>query len=92
MLIIYVLYYTNTQTKHLNNKIQSLTLKRGIMADELTLTRFLLAVMLGTLFAIVYSMRKLIILERYIARIEGHIEKLSKHILREESVIRRKIR
>ncbi|HLC19915.1 MAG TPA: hypothetical protein VJK72_03275 [Candidatus Nanoarchaeia archaeon] len=62
------------------------------MADELTLTRFLLAVMLGTLFAIVYSMRKLIILERYIARIEGHIEKLSKHILREESVIRRKIR
>ncbi|MBS3138818.1 hypothetical protein J4207_03880 [Candidatus Woesearchaeota archaeon] len=62
------------------------------MADELTLTRFLLAVMLGTLFAIVYSMRKLIILERYIARIEGHIEKLSKYILKEERFIKRKIK
>ena len=62
------------------------------MADELTLTRFLLAVMMGTLFAIVYSMRKLIILERYIARIENHIEKLSKHILRDEGIIKRKLK
>lgn len=62
------------------------------MADELTLTRFLLAIMLGTLFAIVYSMRKLIILERYIARIEGHIEKLSKYILHEERGIKKRLR
>jgi len=60
------------------------------METELTLTRFLLAIMLGTLLAIVYSMRKLIILERYIARIETHIEKVSKHILREETLILKK--
>ena len=62
------------------------------METELTLTRFLLAVMMGTLLAIVYSMRKLIILERYIARIEGHIEKITKRILRDEDVIKKKLR
>ena len=59
---------------------------------ELTLTRFLLAVMLGTLLAIVYSMRKLIILERYIARIDGHIEKIAKRILKEENSIKKHLR
>ncbi|HLD33664.1 MAG TPA: hypothetical protein VJB66_02980 [Candidatus Nanoarchaeia archaeon] len=62
------------------------------METELTLTRFLLAVMLGTLLAIVYSMRKLIILERYIARIEGHIEKITKRILRDEQQIKKRLR
>jgi hypothetical protein len=46
------------------------------MAAELTFTGFLLAVMLGTLLAIVYSLRKLIVLERSVVRIERHIEKL----------------
>ena len=62
------------------------------METELTLTRFLLAVMLGTLLAIVYSMRKLIILERYIARIESHIEKITKRILRDEQQIKKRLR
>ncbi|HLC74549.1 MAG TPA: hypothetical protein VJH88_01700 [Candidatus Nanoarchaeia archaeon] len=62
------------------------------MADGLTITGFLLAIMLGTLFAIVYSLRKLIILERYIARIEKHIEKISNTILGQERIIRKKMK
>jgi len=85
--------YNNTVRKnqHIYKTKKSSIQKEAIrMETELTLTRFLLAIMLGTLLAIVYSMRKLIILERYIARIETHIEKVSKHILREETLILKK--
>lgn len=59
------------------------------MVEGLTSTGFLLAVMLGTLLAIVYSLRVLVILERRIARIELHIEKLAERILREEKSIKK---
>ncbi len=59
---------------------------------ELTPTTFLLAIMLGTLLAIVYSLRILVILERRIARMEIHTEKMARRILREEVTIKRTLK
>ena len=43
-----------------------------------------LAVIVGTLGAIVYSLRVLVLMERRIARIEGHIENVVSKVMREE--------
>lgn len=43
-----------------------------------------LAIVIGTLMAIVYSMRILVLLERRIARIDKHIEMVALTILRDE--------
>ena len=43
-----------------------------------------LAVILGTLFAIVYSLRVLVLMERRVARIDTHIEALVTQVLVEE--------
>ena len=48
---------------------------------------FNLAAILGTLAAIVYSLRILVLLERRIARMESHIERVAIGILREEKTI-----
>jgi hypothetical protein len=47
----------------------------------------ILAVIIGTLFAIVYSMRILVLMERRIARIDMHIEALVNRVLSEEKSI-----
>lgn len=47
----------------------------------------ILAVIIGTLAAIVYSLRVLILLERRIARIDTHIELMAKSILKDEQEI-----
>ena len=47
----------------------------------------ILAVIIGTLAAIVYSLRVLILLERRIARIDVHIELMAKSILKDEEDI-----
>lgn len=47
----------------------------------------ILAVIIGTLAAIVYSLRVLILLERRIARIDTHIELMAKTILKDEEEI-----
>jgi hypothetical protein len=47
----------------------------------------ILAVIIGTLFAIVYSMRILVLMERRIARIDVHIEALVTSVLSEEKSI-----
>ena len=47
----------------------------------------ILAVILGTLFAIVYSLRVLVLMERRIARIDTHIESLVTQVLVEENRI-----
>jgi hypothetical protein len=47
----------------------------------------ILAIILGTLAAIVYSLRVLILLERRIARIDMHIELMAKSILKDEEEI-----
>jgi len=43
-----------------------------------------LAVIIGTLMAIVYSLRVLVLMERRIARIEMHIERVVDKVMREE--------
>jgi hypothetical protein len=47
----------------------------------------ILAVIIGTLFAIVYSMRILVLMERRISRIDVHIEALVTSVLAEEKKI-----
>ena len=47
----------------------------------------ILALIIGTLAAIVYAMRVLILLERRIARIDTHIELMAKSILKDEEEI-----
>jgi hypothetical protein len=44
----------------------------------------ILSVIIGTLAAIVYSMRILVLMERRIARVDANIESLVKAVLREE--------
>jgi hypothetical protein len=47
----------------------------------------ILAVIIGTLFAIVYSLRVLVLMERRMARIDMHIEALVNKVLSEEKHI-----
>ena len=51
----------------------------------------ILAIIIGTLAAIVYSLRILILLERRIGNIEMHIEGVTQKILKEEYKIEKKI-
>lgn len=51
-----------------------------------------LAIIVGTLAAIVYSLRILVLMERRIARIEMHIENVVGKIMKEELKIEKKIR
>ena len=48
-----------------------------------------LAVIIGTLAAIVYSLRILVLMERRIARIEMHIERVVDKVVKEELRIER---
>ena len=58
---------------------------------ELTVAEFTLAIIIGTLFAIVYSLRYLVILERRIASMEENIQRIANKILKEEKIIERRI-
>lgn len=53
------------------------------MATDAVLT-VTLAIVIGTLAAIVYSMRILVLLERRISRIDKHIELMALSILKDE--------
>jgi hypothetical protein len=61
------------------------------MAED-ALLRITLAVIIGTLAAIVYSLRILVLMERRVSRIETHIESMANRILREEVAIERKLK
>ena len=61
------------------------------MAEELVI-RIVLAVIVGVLFGIVYCMRVLVLMERRVARIEEHIDRVVHKVLSEEVSIRRKMR
>lgn len=50
----------------------------------LELAEVILAVIIGTLAAIVYSLRVLILLERRVANMELNIQKMTAHVLKEE--------
>ena len=51
-----------------------------------------LAVIVGTLAAIVYSLRVLVLMERRIARIESHIENVVNKVIREEFKIEKNLK
>lgn len=53
----------------------------------LELAEVILAVIIGTLAAIVYSLRVLIMLERRVASMEDNIQKITSKILKEELTI-----
>ena len=55
----------------------------------LELAEVILAVIIGTLAAIVYSLRVLILLERRVASMESNIQKMTNRVLQEESAIAR---
>ncbi|RLE44413.1 hypothetical protein DRJ22_05960 [Candidatus Woesearchaeota archaeon] len=57
------------------------------MMSETGLIRIVLAIIVGVLFGIVYTMRILVLMERRIARIEVHIERLVAKVLKEEETI-----
>ena len=57
----------------------------------LDVTQVTLAVIIGVLAAVVYSLRVLVLMERRVARIELHIEKLAEKMVREEMKIERKL-
>ena len=51
---------------------------------ELELTKFILAIIVGTLAAIVYSLRILILLERRVASMQENIQKMTSRGVKEE--------
>ena len=55
------------------------------------LAELILAVIIGTLLAIVYSLRVLLLLERRIASMELNIQRMTGKVLQEEKVIGRLI-
>jgi hypothetical protein len=57
------------------------------MATDFTVV--IMAIVIGTLFAIVYSLRILVLMERRVARIDKHIEMLAEKIIVEEKKIER---
>lgn len=58
----------------------------------LDLAEVILAVIIGTLAAIVYSLRVLILLERRVASMEMNIQKMTNKVLKEETIIERSVR
>ena len=50
-----------------------------------------LAVIIATLFAIVYSLRILVIMERRVASLEMHIKRLVEQVLKEEHRIEKRL-
>ncbi len=62
------------------------------MAVDDMVLRITLAVIVGTLAAIVYCIRVLILMERRVARIEEHIDNIAHKILVEEQTIEKSFR
>jgi len=51
-----------------------------------------LSIIIGTLAAIVYALRVLVLMERRVARIEGHIERAVNRVVKEEYKIEKAVR
>ena len=60
-----------------------------VFESGITVEHVILAVILGTLAAIVYSLRIMVLMERRIARIEMHIERVVDKVIKEEITIER---
>ena len=69
-------------------------LKKEVYAKMpgLDLAEVILAVIIGTLAAIVYSLRVLILVERRVASMEANIQRLTARVLKEENIIERSIK
>jgi len=65
----------------------------SIYFDQQTwlMVKIILAVIIGTLLAIVYSLRLLVLMERRVARMEMHIEKIATKMVQEEYRIEKKL-
>ncbi len=61
------------------------------MAEEV-LVRIVLAVIVGVLFGIVYCMRVLVLMERRVARIEEHMDRIMHKVLQEELKIEARLK
>ena len=66
--------------------------KRCLKMAGLEMTDVILAVIIGTLAAIVYSLRVLILLERRVASMEDNIQKMTSKVLKEENIIERSLK
>lgn len=58
----------------------------------LELAEVILAVIIGTLAAIVYSLRVLILLERRVASMEMNIQRMTAKVLKEETIIEKALK
>ncbi len=63
-----------------------------MVLQTLDIQFFTLAVILGTLLAIVYSLRVLILLEKRVASMEMNIQKLTGKVLKEEISIQKALK
>ncbi len=59
---------------------------------SLELAEVILAVIIGTLAAIVYSLRVLILLERRVASMEMNIQRMTSRVLKEEVIIEKSLK
>jgi len=62
-----------------------------VLSTGLTELDIVLAIIIGTLAAIVYCLRVLVLMERRVARIEMHIERVVEKVMREEIKIEKKL-
>jgi len=61
------------------------------LAEDMVI-RITLAVIVGTLAAIVYCIRILVLMERRVARIEEHLDKVAHRILQGEKAIEKSLK
>ena len=61
------------------------------MAYSEQMLTVILSIIIGVLLAIVYSLRVLVLMERRVARMEMHLERVAERILREELAIERRV-
>ena len=64
----------------------------AVFFEQIGAPEFILIVILGTLFAVVYSLRVLVLMERRIARIEAHIERVVNKVMKEEIRIEKSLK
>jgi len=62
------------------------------MVSVLGIPEVTLSIIIGVLAAIVYSLRVLVLLDRKIARVENHIERIANAILKEETKLEKMIK
>ncbi|MBW2993173.1 hypothetical protein KY317_01200 [Candidatus Woesearchaeota archaeon] len=58
----------------------------------LSVEQLILLIIIATLAAIAYSLRVLVMMERRLERMEGHLEKVTARVLSEERKIKRLVR